>query len=165
MRLSPLCALLALPLSISALAQPPMPMANGNMGKPTMAKPMPENVTDNRQVVPLTEAERSLVATEMRQMLASVQGIANGLARGDAQAVVDAAAKSGPAMMQKLPTQIRVKFPPAFSQMGMATHMAFDQIARETKTVKDPAPVLRQLSGAMQYCIACHAAYRFASPQ
>ena len=146
---------LALLLSTAAFAQ--MPMGGGNMGKP-----MPENARDSRQIIPLTGAERSAVAAEMRQMLASIQGITDGLSRDDMQTVSEAASKSGMAMMQGLPPQIRMKFPAAFSQMGMASHQAFDQIARETKTGKDPAPVLRQLSTAMQNCVACHAVYRFA---
>jgi hypothetical protein len=65
----------------------------------------------------------------MRQMLASVQGITDGLALGDMQAMVEAASKSGGSMMQELPSQIRVKFPEPFTQMGMASHKVFDQIA------------------------------------
>jgi hypothetical protein len=77
----------------------------------------------------LTEAEITIVAEEMRQMLASVQGITDGLALGDMQAMVEAASKSGGSMMQELPSQSRVKFPEPFTQMGMASHKVFDQIA------------------------------------
>jgi hypothetical protein len=162
MRLSNFCAILTLLFSMAAFAQQQMPMTGGDMGKP---KPMPEKADDSRQIVPLTGAEITIVAGEMRQMLASVQGITDGLAMGDTQAVVEAAAKSGGSMMRELPAQIRMKLPEPFTQMGMATHKAFDQIAQETKSVKDPAPVLRQLSTAMQNCIACHATYRLAPPK
>jgi hypothetical protein len=128
-------------------------------------KPLPQIAGDNRQIVPLTEAERTLVTAEMRQMLASIQGITDGLARGDAQAVIDAASKSGMSMMQEVPAQIRMKFPTPFAQLGMASHKMFDQIAQETKSVKDPAPVLRLISDGMQNCIACHASYRLVSPK
>jgi hypothetical protein len=77
----------------------------------------------------LTEAEITIVAEEMRQMLASVQGITDGLALGDMKAMVEAASKSGGSMMQELLSQIRVKFPEPFTQMGMASHKVFDQIA------------------------------------
>lgn len=92
-------------------------------------------------------------------------GVTDGLARGDMQAVVGAASQSGMVMMQELPSQIRMKFPMPFSQMGMASHKAFDQITQETINLKDNAPVLKQLSVAMQNCVACHAAYRFSSPK
>lgn len=165
MRLSNCCAILTLLFSTAVFAQEQMPMTGGNMGKPMTGKPMPEKADDNRQIIPLTEAEITIVAGEMRQMLASVQGITDGLAMGDMQAVAEAAAKSGGSMMRELPAQIRMKFPEPFTQMGMATHKVFDQIARETKSIKNPAPILGQLSTAMQNCIACHATYRFAPPR
>lgn len=165
MRLLSRCAVLVLLFPMATIAQDAMPMGGGHMDKPMMGKPMPAGVEDNRQIIPLTEAERAIVAAEMRQMLASVQGVTDGLARGDMQAVVEAASKSGMTMMQEVPSQIRMKFPQPFSQMGMASHAAFDRIARETKTIKEPAPILKQLSVAMQNCVACHATYRFAPPR
>lgn len=154
------CAVLVLSFPTAAFAMDPIPITTGNMGKP-----MPAKVEDSRQIIPLTEAERAIVATEMRQMLASVQGVTDALARGDKQAVVDAASKSGMVMMQEVPAQIRMKFPEPFMQMGMASHKVFDRIAQETKTVKNPGPTLKLLSEAMQNCIACHASYRFAPPK
>lgn len=163
MRLAKPFMALTLLFSTATFAQDMMPMTGGgNMGKPMMTKPMPEKVDDNRQIIPLTEAEIALVAVEMRQMLSSIQEITGGLATGNRQAVVDAASKSGMAMMQELPSQIRMKFPDPFTQMGMASHKAFDQIAQETKAIKNPEPVLEKLSVAMQNCVACHATYRFA---
>lgn len=58
-----------------------------------------------------------------------------------------------------------MKFPLAFSQMSMASHQVFDRIAREAKTAKGSAPILRLLSESMQSCVACHATYRFAPPR
>ena len=159
------CAVLVLSVPATAFAIDPMPSGSGNMGKPMMGKPMPEKVEDNRQIIPLTEAERAIVAAEMRQMLASVQGVTDALARGDKQAVVDAASRSGMVMMQEVPAQIRMKFPESFMQLGMASHKVFDRIAQETKTVKNPGPTLKLLSEAMQNCVACHASYRFAPPK
>jgi len=150
---------------MSVFAQEPMHMGNDGMSMNMQSQPMPKNVKDERQIVPLTQAERTIVMAQMRQMLASVQGITNGLSQGDLKTVVGAASKSGMAMMQGVPSQIRMKFPSAFAQMGMASHQAFDRIARDTKSIKDPAPVLKQLSEAMQNCIACHATYRFAPPK
>lgn len=95
MRPFSLCAVLALVFSRVSIAQDRMPAGDGNMGKP-----MPENVNDMRQVIPLTEPERAIVAASLRQMLASVQGVTDGLARGDNKAVAEAASKSGMVMMQ-----------------------------------------------------------------
>ncbi len=67
-------------------------------------KAMPEKVADNRQIIRLTEAEQAIVAADMRQMLASVQGVFGDLAREDMQAVIDAASKSG---MQRVNSEPR----------------------------------------------------------
>lgn len=161
MRLLGICAVFALAISAASLARAEMPA--GNMGMPMGgAKPMPANMTDMREGIPLTGEERALVAANMRQMLASVQGVTDALARGDNKAVAEAASKSGTVMMQELPVQIRMKFPPPFAQMGMASHKLFDRIAREAKSAKGPAPMLKLLSESMQNCVACHATYRFA---
>ena len=159
MRISNFSGVVALLFLLPAYAQDRMPATAGSM----MAKPMPENVADNRQVVPLTAAETAMVAAQMRQMLASVQGIADGLARNDMKSVAEAAASSGPSMMRGLPAQIRMKFPEPFSQMGMATHKAFEQIAKVASSTGG-GPVFEQLSTALQNCVGCHATYRFAPP-
>ncbi len=134
---------------------------NGGMTKLMAEVAMPSKVEDTRQVVQLTDAEKAIVVADMRQMLVNIELMTAGLAASDTQAVVSAASKNGDAMMRQLPSQIRIKFPASFAQMGAASHKAFDQIAAETKSVKNPAPVLRQMSSAMQNCIACHATYRF----
>lgn len=158
-------AMLVLLVSTAAFAQDKMPVSGGGMNQPAMNKPLLETANDLRQVVPLTDAEKAVMATEMRQMLASVQGVADGLARGDMAAVSAAASKSGMVMMEQLPMQIRMKFPEAFSQMAMASHQSFDQIAKDAKTAKQAAPLLKQLADGVQNCIACHATYRFAARQ
>lgn len=155
MRISNFLGVPALLFLLPVFAQDQMPAVGGSM----MAKPMP--VADARQIVPLTAAETAMVTAEMRQMLASVQEVMDGLSRNDMKSIAEAASSSGPSMMMGLPEQIRMKFPEQFKQMGMATHKAFDQIAREA-SMKDPGPILEQLSTAMQNCIACHATYRFA---
>ncbi|MGA7180133.1 MAG: hypothetical protein WBX11_11155 [Thiobacillaceae bacterium] len=152
-----LSAVLALACSTIIYAHAKMPTAGGSMGSP-----MPTNVHDPRTIVPLTEPERILVQERMRQMLTSVEQVTDGVARGDAKAVSEAASRSGTVMMQTLPMQIRKKFPPPFVQMAKTTHQLFDQIAHETKSVESPGPTLKHLAEAIQGCNACHAAYRFA---
>ncbi len=160
MRLSKICAVLVLACSAASPARAGMPAGNRDMPM-NGGKPMPVITADSREGIPLTGEERALVAANMRQMLASVQGVADALARGDRKAVTEAAAKSGMVMMQELPVQIRMKFPPAFAQMGMASHKLFDRIAREAGTAKGSAPMLKLLSESMRQCVACHATYRF----
>jgi hypothetical protein len=159
-RILPICTVLLLAFSAGNFARA------GNMDMPTSGgKPMPPDAPDMRVVIPLTEAEQALVMANMRQMLGSVEGVTDALARGDSKAVAEAASRSGMAMMQKVPMQIRMKFPPPFAQMGMASHKPFDQIAREAETAKGPAPILELLSESIRNCNACHASYRFAPPK
>jgi hypothetical protein len=164
MRALGICAVLAVTFSMVGQVWAEMPA--GNMGMPMAGgKPMPANLSDTRTIVPLTEEERVRVVTDMRQMLANVQGIIDALARGDNKAVAQAASRNGMAMMQEMPAQIRMKFPPAFPKIGMPMHDLFDQIAREAETTKGSAHILKLLSESMQSCVACHATYRFASPK
>jgi hypothetical protein len=123
--------------------------------------PMTTNLNDLRTIVPLTEPEKILVLERMRQMLTSVEQIADGIAANDAKKVSEAASRSGTVMMKTLPMQIRKKFPPPFVQMAKTTHQLFDQIAQETKSVENPGPTLKRLGEAIQGCNACHATYRF----
>ena len=142
---------------VASAQQGPM---HGNTAKTMTEVPMPTKVEDTRQAVQLTEAERTIVVADMRQMLASIQAIADGVANGNMQAVAKAASKSGESMMAELPTQIRMKFPESFAQMGLASHKAFDRIALEAQTGKNQAAVLKQLAAGIQNCVACHATYR-----
>ncbi len=137
-RLAILSAVLIVSLSMRTFAQD------------TTAKPMSETAADNRQTIRLTEAETAMLSANMRQMLASVQGVTDGLARDDMEAVGAAASKSGMAMMQELPAQIRVKFPQSFMQMGMVSHGAFDQIAQEARVAvpaRKGVPQLQRCGG------------------
>lgn len=160
-----LFSLLLLLFPTTILAQNATQMGSGHMNMTMKGKPMVEKVEDNRQVVPLTEPETVIVLNQMRQMLASIHGVTDGLARGDTRAVIEAASKSGMSMMQGVPMQIRKKFPPSFREMGMASHRPFDQIVAEAGSAKDSATILKLLSKSIQNCVACHAIYRFALPK
>lgn len=163
-RLFNLCAVVAVVAAPSAsLAQGAA--SDSGSAVPVAAQSESNSMVDARQVVRLTGAEEALVLDNMRQMLASVERVTDGLARGDRDTVVRAAASSGMAMMQSLPASTRKKFPPAFAQLGMASHKAFDQIASKAKTEQDPTPVLTLLSQSLQACVACHSAYRFGRPK
>lgn len=78
---------------------------------------------------------------------------------------VNATSKSGMTTMHDVPSPICMKFPEPFVQMGMASHRAFDQIARDAKTANGSGPILQLLAEASQNHVACHATYRFAPPR
>jgi hypothetical protein len=90
-------------LAITSAARPPGVSAQGHAASGHGA------ATDTRQRLPLTAAEVDAVRAEMRQMLASVSGILQGLATDNPAAVENAAKASGmaaavdPHLEQKLP--------------------------------------------------------------
>lgn len=152
----------ALMVPAVGFAQQPMPTGNsGSMPMAQMVATPAAPASDHRHVIQLTTAQREMLLADMRQMLVSVQGVVDGLARGNMQAVSAAARQSGTTMMQGLPASTRRRFPNAFTQLGMASHRAFDRIAEEARDRKRPAVILGLLSQSLQSCSACHAAYRF----
>lgn len=116
-------------------------------------------VTDSRQQVLLTPAERDAVLAEMRLMLGSVSGILHGLAANDRPAIEKAARASGMAMA--VDPGLEQKLPRPFLELGMATHRKFDQLADLAKTDAPADEVVRSLADVTTSCVACHAMYRF----
>lgn len=118
---------------------------------------------DGRTAINLTEAERLLVLTEMRALLVSVNGILAGLAEGDSEKSVEAAASSGMAMVKSLENEekkILLKLPIEFKKLGMGTHDQFDAIAAKLKQKQDTKLILKEMDLLTQKCISCHAGYK-----
>jgi len=117
--------------------------------------------TDGRTEILLTDSERNLVLTEMREFLNSVQQINQGLANQDMALVARAAQKSGKAAQAAVPGTLIGKLPIAFKKLGGDTHAKFDQLARDAGDLSDTKHTLEQLSTLMKNCVSCHEAYRF----
>ncbi len=118
-------------------------------------------VEDNRTVLVWTAAERAFILMQMRHFLSGAQVITDALASGDMQAVAQAARPMGAG--HAMPASLKGKLPPAFKFMASSLHTAFDQIALDAETLGQASATLTQLSGALQQCVACHAAYRIAA--
>lgn len=135
----------------------------GCAGRPTQEHAAParhaHQVTDSRQQIALTPAERDAVLAEMRMMLGSVSGILHGLAANDRQAIEKAARASGMAMA--VDPSLEQKLPRPFLELGMATHKKFDQLADLAETRAAADEVVRSLADVTTSCVACHAMYRF----
>ena len=114
-----------------------------------------------REVMKLAPQHEVHVRYEMRGFLGSLQGINEALAKQDFEAVARYARQSGAQAPQAAPRGLGKALPQKFREMGGATHAAFDQLAVDAQTMGDTRVVLEQLSGIMQNCIKCHAAYRF----
>jgi hypothetical protein len=122
----------------------------------------PTGIVDTRTHLGLTLAERAEFLTQMRQMLASVEGIVSGIGTGDREKIASAARESGNRMARATPASVRAKLPQAFKELGGPTHMLFEEIAvrAESDPIFDADGLARLTGETMRQCLACHALFR-----
>jgi hypothetical protein len=114
---------------------------------------------DNRISLGLTSAEKVVFLSEMREMLASIQGITQGIGEDDRALIIQSARYSGNRMARATPESVRKKMPQSFTDLGGPTHMMFEELIVRTET--DDMNMLSAFTGKlMQQCIACHATYK-----
>ncbi len=114
---------------------------------------------DPRRSLHLTDTERAELLSEMRQMLASIQGIVTGIGNEDREAIASAARLSGNRMARATPESVRAKLPQAFKEIGGPTHLLFEEITIRAET--DDMADLAILTGrTLEQCLACHAQFR-----
>ena len=131
-------------------------MSPGSGAAPASSEPVPQ---DTRISLGLSEAESVALLTEMRQMLASIQGIIAGIGEEDRQRIIEAARYSGNRMARETPESIKQKTPPAFKQLGGPTHMMFEELVIRADT--DDMDMLASFTGErMQQCLQCHAMFK-----
>jgi len=114
---------------------------------------------DNRISLSLTGEERTDFLAEMRAMLASIQGILQGIGENDRERIAEAARQSGNRMARGTPESVRDKLPQAFRDLGGPTHMMFEELAIRAETDE-----MDSLAGTaatiLNQCLACHAMFR-----
>ena len=122
-----------------------------------------EALTGERTAIVLSPAEREVVLMEMRGLLASVQGILDGLNRKDMQRAAQAARASGMGAAVDLNPALMAKLPMAFKDLGMSVHHSMDEIAAAAEVGKPADEILNTLSNTLSSCVACHAAWQLKS--
>ncbi len=115
---------------------------------------------DGRQAIVLRADEKDLVLAEMRTMLASVQGVVDGIARKDTARVAQAARQSGSAAAAQVPASLMGKLPLGFKQLGHAAHSGFDELVVGAESGEPEDMLLARLGKHLNGCVACHATYR-----
>ena len=115
---------------------------------------------DQRFVIELDAPARAKVLGEMRNMLIALREIIEALQSEDMKAVAKAARTAGLQAPSQADAKIHAQVPEDFRKLGFGTHAEFDVIAADAERYGDPKRTLRQLSGTMQKCIACHSAYQ-----
>jgi cytochrome c556 len=103
---------------------------------------------------------RDKVLAEMRHMLESVHGILRGVAANDLAAVETAARAAGTAMAVEMDPAMMQQLLPAFRELGLQTHRAFDDLADRIRGGGTREDAIRSLAAVTGNCVACHALYR-----
>lgn len=116
---------------------------------------------DGRTAVKLSKDERNALLIEMRTWLISSQAILAAAANKDFAQVQKVAKVSGMAAEADTPGSLFAKLPLEMKKLGFDTRAKFDEIGADAIKKKDVELVIRQLSVAMNNCIACHATYTF----
>lgn len=115
--------------------------------------------TDGRMDLGLTPEERVEFLAEMRQMLASVQGILQGIGTEDRNRIAAAARLSGNRMARATPDSVREKLPQSFRDIGGPTHLLFEELAVRAET-DEMDSLARFTAELINQCVACHAVFR-----
>ncbi|MDP2432366.1 MAG: hypothetical protein Q8O33_10055 [Pseudomonadota bacterium] len=115
---------------------------------------------EQRAPIHLTMEEKAHIHQEMRLFLSSTQKIVAAAAANDTKGVAAAARAAGMAAAHEVPAKLRGKLPMQFKKLGHATHVAFDDLARDADSLGDANHALRQLGQVMENCVSCHAVFR-----
>lgn len=114
---------------------------------------------DVRTNLKFTPAEKAVFLSEMRQMLASIQGILAGIGEEDRALIIKSARYSGNRMARETPDSIKSKTPPSFKEIGGPTHMMFEELA--VRAQEDDMDMVAAFTGElMQNCLSCHSMFR-----
>ncbi|RMG35715.1 MAG: hypothetical protein D6720_06580 [Gammaproteobacteria bacterium] len=114
---------------------------------------------DGRVSLGLSEPEKAEFLSEMRQMLASIQGVIAGIGEQDREKIIESARRSGNRMARRTPESIRKKLPQSFKELGGPTHMMFEELAIRAET-DDMETLTSFTGGLMQQCLACHSTFK-----
>ena len=114
---------------------------------------------DQRISLRLTKTEKIEFLSEMRQMLASIQGIISGIGENNPEKIIKSARYSGNRMARATPQSIKSKTPKSFQEIGGPTHMMFEELVIRAET--DDMETLTIFTGEiMQQCLACHEMFK-----
>ena len=119
------------------------------------------SMEDTRMAITLTPGEKSLVLSEMRVMLSSVQGIINGLDQNNMEMVSEAALASGTKHMVDMDPRVMMKLPLSFKKLGVGSHKYYDEISAVALSDGSEKKIISMLNEQLQTCIACHDSFQF----
>jgi hypothetical protein len=125
----------------------------------SMVSASDEPQNDNRIDLNFTEVEKNVFLSDMRHMLASIQGIITGIGTENRDLIVCSARYSGNRMSRNTPQSIKEKLPQAFKEIGGPTHLIFEELVIRAET--DDMGTLAEFTGQlMNQCHSCHATFK-----
>lgn len=113
-----------------------------------------------RQRLTMAAESRDLVLQEMRHMLEAVDGILDGVAADDMEAVAAAARRGGTEYAVDLDPVVAERLPREFKELGMRTHRGFDDLAARARQGATDERIIADLGSLTGNCVGCHVAYR-----
>lgn len=114
---------------------------------------------DKRISLGFSELEKAQFLSEMRKMLASIQGVMAGIGAENRELIISSARYSGNRMARATPESIKKKTPQSFKDIGGPTHMMFEELVVRAET--DDMNTLTSFAGElMKQCLACHAMFK-----
>jgi cytochrome c556 len=124
-----------------------------------------ESPPSSRQYIPLDQVEKDYLIGEMHKNVAGIQGILAALGQQDYQRAQQAAAIRGMATFgsndPSLPKTLADKTPPVWKPLAKALRLGFDDVAKGIADHEEQDVILERVSKVMNYCITCHATFRF----
>lgn len=114
---------------------------------------------DPRRPVPLVPMMAAHQKQEMRAHLAAVQGIVDGLARGDIKAVAKAAKQIGSSPEMAMQCRHMGAGAEGFTPRALDFHRRADAIVAAANK-GDREAVLKATAHTLDACVGCHAAYK-----
>jgi hypothetical protein len=115
---------------------------------------------DGRTAVVLQAGERAFVLSEMRGMLAAVQGIVEGINQNDMQRIIKAASSAGMGTAADVNPALMAKLSLGFKTLGMSVHHDMDDIAKAAANGTPTPAILKMMSSTLNKCVSCHAAWQ-----
>jgi cytochrome c556 len=113
--------------------------------------------TDNRTAIVLQAGERDLILSEMRGLLASVQGIVQGATQENPQQIAQAARAAGMASAADVNPALMARLPLPFKSLGMSVHEDMDALAAAAEAGQPVPELMKMLSATLGKCVSCHA--------
>ena len=126
----------------------------------TSALALSPTAQDNRITIVVTPNERNQLLYEMRESLHTLFNMHNALAKKDMKAVAVATLPMA-GLLERLPENVKAKFPPEFTQMAIGMKEVIGVMARDAEAKADMSLTQRQMAELMTYCSGCHDTYRF----